>query len=511
MCFILVGKSIGKLVFLQKTHVDEARLATIDSQLRNFEVKFYKSLYDEMNPPQHAYIARYASSTPLVGHTYMPPMTTQQMMMPGGMLTQPMQQQPVIMPPQTVISQTAVSTQPIVVPSAVHTKNLQQTYLNALNQMMKNNAQPAAAAVAPQTTAGAVTNNNGNAATMAPPPQQASAVPVAAPTVANPKIAQVAPAANAAASTITHQKPPQQPAPPPGAKSTSSSEVPDFLSTFEKVSGEEQRPPWMMPGAPLLGGFEGTGVPLQCSPPLTSKSFDDLHQMLGSDLSPRPFDLNASKCEEQQQEGQANGSAATNTAAASQQRSATPTHQADIYAAFAQQSALAVSQHSAYCRADKPSTAAPVAQPETPDISTSLAAMYGCQPLASTTTTTTYTTTVVNLANLRAHATQQRKLQDQTTGTASKLKSAATTTTFPSSTARLVSGSERSSDVGSTEDVSSMHGSTSSNNDTTSNDSDSVSDEGPPRKKTRMGEEHANGNAGEVISPVSSDRSSPRE
>ena len=179
----------------------------------------------------------------------------------------------------------------------------------------------------------------------------------------------------------------------------------------------------------------------------------------------------------------------------SPQCSPTLTNNADIYAAFAQQSADAVSQHSAYSRTDRSlaetSSVHPVAPVAAQDMSLDLAALYGNQP-------------VVNRANLRVLQGQQSN-----GGAKPKLNSQ---TLFASNGARLVSGSERSSDVGSNEDGGSMHGSSASNSgtsDTTSNDSDSNSDEGPPRKKTKTWGENAT-SAVQAASSVSSDRSSPR-
>jgi len=365
-----------------------------------------------------------------------------------------------VMMPQTMQPNAMAPAQQLSQASAIHTQNLHQTYLNALNQMFMPNGQPFSP---PNVVA--------SAATAVVPPQVTSmplAVPI--PTLSQSK-------QKIAVDAICLQ---QKPCPSyPGTKSAS--EVPDFLSGFENVSGEDQRPPWMMPGAPLLEDPECNGVPLQCSPPLTSKSFDDLHQMLGSNLSPKPWDLNASKEESTQQQPTTQPLTAL-------------TNSSDAYAAFAQQSALAVSQHSAYCRPDSTSSGVhAVALASAPDMSSSLAAMYGNQQAS-----------VMSRANLQA-------LQGQTAGAERKSTSV---TSFPSTSGRIVSGSERSSDVASNEDGSSMHGSTSSSrnnetSDTTSNDSDSVSEEGPPRKKTKTGRENAR-NAREVSSPVSSDRSSPR-
>jgi hypothetical protein len=48
LSLLQTGKSIGKLVFLAKPDIAEAKLADVETKLRELEVKFYKSLYEEM-------------------------------------------------------------------------------------------------------------------------------------------------------------------------------------------------------------------------------------------------------------------------------------------------------------------------------------------------------------------------------------------------------------------------------------------------------------------------------
>lgn len=482
------GKSIGKLVYLSKADATEECFMSVETKLRDLEAKFYKSLYEEMHPNAASYRyptfmmnARPGIMAMPAQHAGMPPNTMTSQAPPTmavGPLQHQLQQAPqsMLMPQPGGLSmhqqqhQTMVSHAQLQPPSSVHAKNLQQTYLNAL-QMMNFNGQPQ-----PQPTPANKVANPPQvpAAPPAPTPQDAAPIPAPSHPGAKP-----APSKQSSATTMVQQKP--QP-----VKNAPSSDVPDFLLGFEKVSGnaEEQgtRPQWVeeqgtrppqWPIPPLLGVFEGNGVPLQCSPPLTSRSFDELHRLLGSDLSPKPFDLNASRNEQPAQQDQSTlttsnctSALAANTVSTRDGATTAGNFSADVYATFAQQSALAVSQHSAYCRVDKVSSnsvQAAVAPLSGPDVSSSLAAMYGNPNMAR----------------------QQ--------------------TSFPSTNARMVSGSERSSDMGS------MHGSTSSSNtgtsDTTSNDSDSASDDGPPRKKTKLGEE----NTRELSSPISpSDRSSPQ-
>lgn len=465
---------------------DDATLVAVDTQHRELEAKFYKSLYEEIFPPAYRYPSQMTmpgSATSLMRPMMQPaPMMTYLAMAGRGVppamrqnIAMPLAQQTPIAiapmhnqhPPQQVVMRptacipmhqpnNAMVTQPP--PSSAHAKNLHQTYMNALNQMMKSNQQPSINGAAT-----VVTNPRLHAAVTPQVPTAPFAAPV--PALSHPGHPKDA-AKDATATTRTLQQSSEHPV--LGMMSAPSSEEPDLLSGFEKVSGDE-RPQWMMPGAPIFGGFEGYGVPLQCSPPLTSKSFDELHRLLGSDLSPKPFDLNESKSEQYPADSESASTTSDNTTntATTQHGTATPTNiSADVYALFAQQSALAVSQHSAYCRASKVSsqaccihtTASPVSSP---DISFSLATMY-----------------------------EKPKAAGQTS-------------------ARFISGSEQSSDV----EGGSMHGSSSSSNtgtsDTSSNDSDSVSDDGPPQKKAKTGEENEN-NAREVASPVSSDWSSPR-
>lgn len=271
-------------------------------------------------------------------------------------------------------------------------------------------------------------------------------------------------------------------------------EVPDFLSGFERVwqkkPVESDSPPLLPLGvsASFGGGYNANDVLLQTSPPLTSKSFDDLHRLLGTDLSQQAFDLNGTHRDQGVHNDVPQQGVRVNTPggcghnlndkleSSGHVPRATHNDPADAYAAFAQQSVQAVMQHSAYSTAQggvhRTTALSQVQGGEgslfVVDYSLGLAGMYGTRQVEP----------VSRAANVQVQARQQIPLQ-------SRLPPTTSNTT---SRGNLISGSERSSDVG-TEDGDSMHGSTfncSSSDNTSSNDSDS---EGPPRKKSKRGEE----------------------
>ena len=193
-------------------------------------------------------------------------------------------------------------------------------------------------------------------------------------------------------------------------------DMPDFLSGFEKVAA---RSTTTEPQKLAINTAES-----QYSPPFTSRSFDDLHQLLGKGLSPRPFDLNCpSPAFPQVSLGASQG-----------------THPvtADSYAIFAQQSALAVSQHSAYLRTAKQQELA-------------VPTLTG-QPTAPP----SVTPSVVTAANLRFYSMPSEK--------------------------HVVSDSE----WGTSTEESESTGAQVSDNASDANDSDSNSDEGPHRKKLKV-------------------------
>jgi hypothetical protein len=159
-------------------------------------------------------------------------------------------------------------------------------------------------------------------------------------------------------------------------------DIPDFLSGFEKLAAKAST--W----DPSQVVFQPTSANLTApySPTFTSRSFDDFHKHLGTGLSPRspprPLDLNddSNKAPSSVSLGVYTGSSVS----------------ADSYAVFAQQSALAVSQHSAYYRC--------------PAISSSVPSIP-LPPLGSSNPETgIFTPSVVNAANLRTHSLLARGL-----------------------------------------------------------------------------------------------------
>ena len=111
---------------------------------------------------------------------------------------------------------------------------------------------------------------------------------------------------------------------------------PDFLAGFDKVALS------MKPSASGLQESEEQQQPqLQCSPPFTSRSFDDFHRLLGKDLS--PLDEESSKAGSQEKK-----SPPTASDSSKKKFDTTALFTAESYAMFAQESARAASQHAAY-------------------------------------------------------------------------------------------------------------------------------------------------------------------
>jgi len=283
----------------------------------------------------------------------------------------------------------------------------------------------------------------------------------------------------------------------------------DFLSGFEKmITGQ---------GKTNLDCLLAEPQP---SPTFTSQSFDDLHQFLG-------------KGDFYQDAGASGESGATEAASDGAEAvlcwedqlrgmpfppidntrvdpcvGAFKSVTADAYAMFAQQSAFAVSQHSAYCRnnAMQPRTmyiqSAAVSHPEPLGTKNSPALIADDQSRNSPTSVAVESPSsckVVNAANLRAHAKAEEQTSDsEPTTSKSELQ------TYMRSHTNIVSSSEQTnSDVGTEESLSGLGslrgGSGSESNDpsdSTSNDSDSNSDDGPVRKKVKMAcHEDVNGTA----------------
>lgn len=267
--------------------------------------------------------------------------------------------------------------------------------------------------------------------------------------------------------------------PDPPAPDKPTPDVPDFLLGFERVSSQNHATPSVVAGvpAPIMGDFNNS--PFQYSPPLTSKSFDEMHVLLGSGLplKPSPFDLDGSHKGVAVDHVGLNPSH-PNTARDNGTNSASGRQvSADLYATFAQQSVQAVSQHYAFCFMGENTEGDHGLGEQLPapaNVSSSLAVMYGDRKIQP-----------VSHASLWVHAQQQEA--------AIPLQPKPLQTFLPRG--NIVSGSERSSEDGSN----SGHGSCRSSSDNTWNDSDSISDEGPPRKKAKATVDRA------VLSPVSSD------
>jgi hypothetical protein len=231
------------------------------------------------------------------------------------------------------------------------------------------------------------------------------------------------------------------------------SNVQDFLLGFERVPDHAH----IVPGTPFFGEFDD--LLLQCSPPLTSKSFDELHRLLGSDLplNLSPFDLSKNlKGDTGLNPDESNAARDSETNAAFGVQVS-----ADLYATFAQQSAHAVSQHSAYCRIDSPCEIEgkhvwAEQSPALAELSSSLATAADKNAQA------------ISRANILTRAQQEISIPPKPPQTFSVRSN-------------IVSGSEWSTEDGS----SSMLGSIRSSSENTSSDSDSISDQGPPRKKTK--------------------------
>lgn len=229
-------------------------------------------------------------------------------------------------------------------------------------------------------------------------------------------------------------------------------DVPDFLSGFEKVVTKSAGN-----GESFAGGTSQSRIPRsanekiqsQYSPPFTSQSFDDFHQLLGKGLSPEALDLDNTHRGQQEVYG-----AASNETSINHQKERSVS--ADSYAIFAHQSALAVSHHSAY------SIKAPAEMPTASSNESKDKNLGSLGPEI-----TPMTTSVVNAANLRAHS-------------------------LASKTPPIVSGSEKSEWGTSTEETESTVGYTGSGSDNASwntsagdNESDS-SDSGPHQKKVKL-------------------------
>ena len=228
-----------------------------------------------------------------------------------------------------------------------------------------------------------------------------------------------------------------------------------------------------------------SGQSSQYSPPFTSRSFDDFHRYLGKGLSPQPFDLmgrpivpGGTDVREGNVDGPDGNTSVSNGPAPTPPSTTTTTSTtsvtADSYALFAQESAHAVSYHSAYCRSeginpgflsDAPSSEVH----EVPTYPVDTTINGDIDPLHEPIQQEpVLVPTVVNEANLRAHVAATEPVASLLVDHAS---------------ANVVSGSDRET---STEDESAIGSSRGSDSaDNSSNESDGASD-GPISKKRRL-------------------------
>lgn len=249
-------------------------------------------------------------------------------------------------------------------------------------------------------------------------------------------------------------------------------EVPDFLSGFEKVAARARETrgestiqfQWIADGFDLSVDVNAT-TPMNTaheeaySPNFTSRSFDDLHCHLGKGLSsphPNDFYLNS----------------------------------ADTYALFAQQSAHAVSQHSAYARSEQNGDGLP--QLSLPSVVISRKALPQRYASGESKVVQPHSG-FINAANLLAHtqAAKDSRVDMITFSTnAHDDEEEIGHSTYSGTEHRnIVSGSEQShSDRWTEEEVGSTRGGSENNtiSDHASNDSDSTTDEGPRNKKAKI-------------------------
>jgi hypothetical protein len=118
------------------------------------------------------------------------------------------------------------------------------------------------------------------------------------------------------------------------AKAFTAKDLPDFLSGFDQVANTSNFV--VAPSPASIQPRHGAHHQLKCSPPITSRSFDDMNQFLGTDsLQLGEAVLPPTLCEAGK--GEITPPATT-----------TATFTAESYAMFAQESAMAASQHDAY-------------------------------------------------------------------------------------------------------------------------------------------------------------------
>lgn len=305
------------------------------------------------------------------------------------------------------------------------------------------------------------------------------------------------------------------PAPGPSHRSNTS-EIPDFLSGFERVAAVaaketntstvlvKESSPWI-PVTPHIPTASDSTSTEQHSPPFTSKSFDEFHRLLGKDLSPlQKVEKMHAKVSDAVRipptESLGQGVSVSNAPNSTNQHSVRPvtiaprtaikelatSFTADSYALFAQESARAVSEHSAYSLSNglHRLLARPQEEPSVLPVSTSEAKDF------MTFTTTISASTVAATTTTNANHNSNNNNSSSSTGERSEffafqpaLESASAFLSHiykSSHHSNVVSGSEES---GSARGGSGMD---STGSDNASNDSDSNSDDGPYHKKLKI-------------------------
>ena len=262
----------------------------------------------------------------------------------------------------------------------------------------------------------------------------------------------------------------------------------------EEITSENAKQDWINETMAIIPTLDPTNFGGRYSPTYTSKSFDDLHQFIGHHVPKSPNKTNPTN-------NQADGFFGPATTAANQltldeqhqPQIPAPRQQpifmspADEYAYHAQQSAMEASKHSAYNSSPFPQPRPPrvaIKRIDTPTISM-------MEPKTQVGSYSDHSIAKFNNANLALHSKSVNNLGGQRVNSQ---------TVYNKQGGTLVSGSERSSDMGDlgTDSSGSVIGTssrTSSGSDNDNSSSDSASDEGRPSHngKRKFVENHMNG------------------
>lgn len=408
-------------------------------------------------------------------------------------------------------------------PHEMHTSQLQKTYLSALNQshptqtISATPSQPVVPTHSPLPAPlkhPAINNTQIVQSTPAPAPMPLLPMPTLGTLIVPPPVPVPAPApmptlprnqervGNVVGNATVNQLPPhpnnlpiqtQPPAPIQHKPTISSphSDIPDFLSGFEKVAAVSQGPKQGTQASVHNANTDAGHIQPstlttdpQYSPPFTSRSFDDFHRFLGKGLSPHPLDLNGKSMTVSPTNNSGSG-----LTPEGEEEVKPVAVTADSYALFAQESVLAVSHHSAYCRTE--GTKQNVSNGSTPVPPSFLDSAPTIEQATSQ-----VMPSVVNAANLRAHAiaAEQRALSENAVHSLSSVP-------LGEQQVNLVSGSEKEeseSALGSSRCSVSDNGS-----DNSSNESDLSSVEPAPKKRKVVIEELGLSEPEREASPVS--------